>query len=74
MSATEPIRIVAAVIVDEAGRLLLVRKRGTQAFMQPGGKIAPGETLAQAGVKMGRWTPFAGGVMKWIPKPGGNGT
>ena len=32
-----------------------------------------GETLAQAGLKMGRWTPFAGGVMKWIPRPGGNG-
>ena len=32
-----------------------------------------GETLAQAGVTMGRWTPFAGGVMKWIPKPEGNG-
>jgi uncharacterized protein (TIGR02117 family) len=28
-----------------------------------------GETLAQAGVPMGRWTPFAGGVMKWIPRP-----
>ena len=33
-----------------------------------------GETLAQAGVKMGRWTPFAGGVMKWIPLPEGDGT
>lgn len=28
-----------------------------------------GETLAEAGVKMGWWTPFAGGVMKWIPEP-----
>lgn len=33
------IRIAAAIIRDEAGRFLLVRKRGTQAFMQPGGKI-----------------------------------
>jgi uncharacterized protein (TIGR02117 family) len=24
-------------------------------------------TLAAAGVKIGAWTPFAGGVMKWIP-------
>ncbi len=28
-----------------------------------------GETLAEAGIEMGMWTPFAGGVMKWIPKP-----
>jgi 8-oxo-dGTP diphosphatase len=38
------IRIAAAVIVDERGRTLLVRKRGTQAFMQAGGKLAPDET------------------------------
>ena len=37
------IRIVAALIRDEAGRVLLVRKRGTVAFMQPGGKRDPGE-------------------------------
>jgi 8-oxo-dGTP diphosphatase len=38
------IRVVAAVIRDEAGRVLLVRKRGTQAFMQPGGKRDVGES------------------------------
>jgi 8-oxo-dGTP diphosphatase len=38
------IRIVAAIIVDDAGQTLLVRKRGTAAFMQPGGKLDPGET------------------------------
>ena len=27
------------------------------------------DTLAAAGVRIGRWTPFAGGVMKWIPEP-----
>lgn len=37
------IRIVAALIRDDAGRVLLVRKRGTDAFMQPGGKRDPGE-------------------------------
>ena len=42
------IRIVAAVVMDKAGRTLLVRKRGTAAFMQPGGKLAPGETEAGA--------------------------
>ena len=40
--------IVAAVIVDECGRLLLVRKRGTTRFMQAGGKIDAGETAAEA--------------------------
>ena len=37
------ISIVAALIRDEAGRVLLVRKRGTAAFMQPGGKCDAGE-------------------------------
>lgn len=40
---SEPIRIVAALIRDGAGRVLLVRKRGTAAFMQPGGKRDAGE-------------------------------
>ena len=38
-----PISIVAALIRDADGRVLLVRKRGTAAFMQPGGKRNPGE-------------------------------
>jgi 8-oxo-dGTP diphosphatase len=42
------IRIVAAVILNPAGRMLLVRKRDTTAFMQPGGKYEPGETGHQA--------------------------
>jgi len=25
--------------------------------------------LAEAGVRTGWWTPFAGGVMKWVPEP-----
>jgi 8-oxo-dGTP diphosphatase len=40
---SEPIRIVAALIRDPQGRVLLVRKRGTAAFMQPGGKRDAGE-------------------------------
>jgi 8-oxo-dGTP diphosphatase len=40
---TGTIEIVAALIRDDAGRVLLVRKRGTSAFMQPGGKRDPGE-------------------------------
>lgn len=27
------------------------------------------DTLAEAGVRTGWWTPFAGGVMKWVPSP-----
>ena len=27
------------------------------------------DALASAGVRIGRWTPFAGGVMKWMPAP-----
>ena len=29
-----------------------------------------GDTLAAGGIEMGLWTPFAGGVTKWIPVPG----
>ncbi|WP_445380489.1 NUDIX hydrolase [Pseudomonas syringae] len=42
------IRIAAALLIGADGRTLLVRKRGTQAFMQPGGKIEPGEPAPQA--------------------------
>jgi 8-oxo-dGTP diphosphatase len=42
------IHIAAAVIVDEDGRTLLVRKRGTAAFMQAGGKLGAGETSQDA--------------------------
>lgn len=41
------IHVSAAVITDADGRLLLVRKSGTTAFMQPGGKPEPGETPAE---------------------------
>ena len=42
------IRVSAALIVDDRGRLLLVRKRGTSMLMQPGGKPEPGESAAEA--------------------------
>jgi 8-oxo-dGTP pyrophosphatase MutT (NUDIX family) len=45
------IRIVAAVIKDDSGRWLLVRKRGTSVFMQPGGKLEPGEAAGDALVR-----------------------
>ncbi|MGW0160472.1 NUDIX hydrolase [Mycobacterium sp. NPDC003323] len=45
---TPVIRVVAAVVLDERHHVLVVRKHGTTAFMQPGGKIEPGETPVQA--------------------------
>jgi 8-oxo-dGTP diphosphatase len=42
------IRIAAAVIVDGEGRTLLVRKRGTAAYMQAGGKLGAGEAPQDA--------------------------
>jgi 8-oxo-dGTP diphosphatase len=42
------IRIAAALIDDDSGRMLLVRKAGTPWFMQAGGKIEPGETPFRA--------------------------
>jgi len=43
-SHARTIRIAAAVIRDDSGKLLLVRKRGTKAFMQAGGKIEHAES------------------------------
>ena len=42
------IRIAAALLIGSDGQTLLVRKRGTKAFMQPGGKIDAGEQPADA--------------------------
>ena len=42
------IRIAAALIDDDSGRMLLVRKAGTPWFMQAGGKIEEGETPIRA--------------------------
>jgi 8-oxo-dGTP diphosphatase len=41
------IHVSAAIIVDDDGRVLVVRKHGTTRFMQPGGKPETGETPAQ---------------------------
>lgn len=43
--------IAALCILNSDGRLLLVRKRGTSTFMQPGGKLEPGESAASAAVR-----------------------
>ncbi len=44
---TTQILVAAALIQNAAGEILLVRKRGTDCFMLPGGKIEPGETPVQ---------------------------
>lgn len=51
MSAAGTIRIAAAVILDHEGRMLVVRKSGTDSFMQPGGKLEPGESAAECLVR-----------------------
>jgi 8-oxo-dGTP pyrophosphatase MutT (NUDIX family) len=45
------VHIAAAVIRDAHGRFLLVRKRGTNTFMQAGGKIEAGEQPVAALVR-----------------------
>jgi len=42
------IHIAAAIITNSDGQMLVVRKRNSHAFIQPGGKINPGETPLEA--------------------------
>ncbi len=56
-SATAPnaapvvLTLSAVLVRDAAGRILLVRKRGTGKFMQPGGKLEPGESFSAAAAR-----------------------
>jgi 8-oxo-dGTP diphosphatase len=45
------VHVVAALVLGPDGRALLVRKRGTTLFMQPGGKPEAGESAAEALVR-----------------------
>ena len=45
------IRVSAVVLTDTAGRVLMVRKRGTDSFLNPGGKPEPGETPEMCAVR-----------------------
>lgn len=49
----EPVHIfvVSMTLRNDAGDLLIVRKRGTSVFMLPGGKVEPGETHVDAIVR-----------------------
>lgn len=42
------LRVAAGIVTDATGRTLVVRKRGTTAFMQAGGKIEAGESALDA--------------------------
>jgi 8-oxo-dGTP pyrophosphatase MutT (NUDIX family) len=42
--APRRIHVAAAIVTDQAGRAIVVRKSGTTGFMQPGGKIERGES------------------------------
>ena len=48
MGVRPTISVSAGVVLDGRGRTLLVRKTGTRAFMNPGGKPEPGESAAEA--------------------------
>ena len=48
MGVRPTISVSAGVVLDGRGRALLVRKTGTRAFMNPGGKPEPGESAAEA--------------------------
>jgi 8-oxo-dGTP pyrophosphatase MutT (NUDIX family) len=49
--AASTIVVAAVALLDASGRMLTVRKSGTTRFMNPGGKLEPGETAAQAAVR-----------------------
>lgn len=51
METNRTITVSAVVVHDTAGRLLTVRKRGTERFMHPGGKPEPGETPARTAAR-----------------------
>lgn len=48
---TTLIQVSAVVLRDPAGRVLLVRKRGTSRWMRPGGKPEAGENGAECGAR-----------------------
>lgn len=51
MNSGKVFTLAAALVLDSSGRALLVRKHGTHAYMQPGGKIEPGESAREAIVR-----------------------
>ena len=63
------IHIAAALLIRADGMTLVVRKRGTTAFMQPGGKLEPGEAAEAALLReLGEELHFAGPISEpeWL--------
>ncbi|NNG39117.1 NUDIX domain-containing protein [Flexivirga sp. ID2601S] len=51
MTAAPTVTVSAVVLRDDAGRVLTVRKHGSERFQLPGGKPEPGEDAATAAVR-----------------------
>lgn len=51
MSAPPDFVVAAVILRSDSGDVILVRKRGTQRFMLPGGKIDSGESPADAAIR-----------------------
>ncbi|WP_341926858.1 precorrin-6y C5,15-methyltransferase (decarboxylating) subunit CbiE [Nocardioides psychrotolerans] len=49
--SASPIVVAAVCFRDDAGRVLAVRKQGTDRFMLPGGKLEAGESAAAAAIR-----------------------
>lgn len=73
-------RLVAAIEAHLPSARPMAKYRGygsADVFYDVGGRYTAvntcnqwiGNRLAEAGVRIGRWTPLSSGVMKWIPKP-----
>lgn len=79
LSAAQYAALVASIEGSFSGRTLRIHPGyGTSdLFYEVGGRYTAVNTcnqwtsnrLAAAGVRVGWWTPSAGGVMKWVPRP-----
>lgn len=72
------VKQVEAAVVPPDGRRKYRGYFGNDVFYDARGRYSwrqtcnqwTSDTLAAAGVRTGWWTPLAGGVMKWVPRPG----
>ena len=80
ISVTEYVRLIARIEASLPSFATRQRHRGydvNDVFYDAPGRYTAhntcnqwtSNTLAAAGIRTGWWTPFAGGVMKWVPKP-----
>ena len=70
------VRGIEAALAMPAGTLAIRGSYSSDLYYPAHGRYHPvhtcnvwvGNRLAEAGVAMGWWTPFAGGVMRWVPQ------